>query len=239
MRFGVVVFPGSDAADCYYIIDQVLGHSVSYVWYQERDLNGFDCVILPGGFSYGNYLRAGAVAAVAPVMDEVVKYAEQGGLVLGIGNGFQVLLEAGLLAGALRRNEIPRFRCHNVFLKVENNTLPFTNSYRRGEVISVPIAHGEGNYYIDHQELIKMEQQGQVVFRYCTEAGEIASEANPNGSVGNIAGICSNKGNVLGLMPHPERCAEEILGNTAGLHIFLSILNWLGINRQEGVTVHG
>ncbi len=239
MRFGVAVFPGSNAADCYHIIDQVLGHSVAYIWHQERDLTGFDCVILPGGFSYGDYLRAGSVASLAPVMEETVKFAEQGGLVLGIGNGFQVLLEADLLPGAMRRNEIPQFRCHDVFLKVESNTLPFTNRYRRGEVIRVPSAHGEGNYYIDHQELAKMEQQGQVVFRYCTEAGEITPEANPNGSIENIAGVCSKKGNVLGLMPHPERCAEEILGNTAGRRVFLSILNWLGINQQKKVIVHG
>ncbi len=239
MRFGVVVFPGSDAADCHYLIDQVLGHPVSYIWYQDRDLSDFDCVLLPGGFSYGDYLRAGAVAAVAPVMDELVKYAEEGGLLLGMGNGFQVLLEAGLLPGAMRPNESSRFSCDDFFVKVENNKLPFTNCYSDGQVLRMPIAHGEGNYYIGQQELVKMEEEGQIVLRYCTEAGEIGAKANPNGSVGNIAAVSNKKGNILGMMPHPERCAEEILGNTAGLNIFLSILNWLGFKRQEGVTVHG
>lgn len=236
MKFGVLVFPGSDAADCFHVIADVLGHPVSYIWHKERELSGFDCVILPGGFSYGDYLRAGALARLAPVMDEVIEFAERGGLVLGICNGFQILLEAGLLPGAVLRNESLKFRCHDAFLRVENNNLPFTNRYSEGEVIRYPIAHGEGNYYIDTESLAQMEQRGQVVLRYCNMDGEIIPEANPNGSVGNIAGVCSEQGNVLGLMPYPERCCEEILGNTAGQRLFLSILDWWGMQQQERVV---
>jgi phosphoribosylformylglycinamidine synthase I len=217
MKFGVVNYPGSNAADCYYVIDRVLGHPVSMIMSEERELDGLDCVVLPGGFSYGDYLRAGALAGIAPVTEQLAEYAEQGGLVLGIGNGFQVLLEAGLLPGAVRRNENLLFRCHDVFLRVDNNALPFTGNFSKGEIISFPIAHGQGNYYIDDQGLSQLEQKGQIVLRYCTAEGQVIAVSNPNGSVGNIAGVCSEQGNVFGLMPHPERCTEEILGNTAGL----------------------
>lgn len=238
MKFGVLVFPGSDAADCHHVIAEVLGHPVSYIWHQEGELGEVDCIILPGGFSYGDYLRAGALARLAPVMDKIVDFAEKGGLILGIGNGFQILLEAALLPGAVLRNDDLKFRCHDVFLRVENNNIPFTNRYSEGEVIRYPIAHGEGNYYIDSESLVRMEQKGQVVLRYCAVDGEITPDANPNGSVENIAGVCSEQGNVLGLMPHPERCCEEVLGNTAGQRLFLSILDWWGIRQQERVILH-
>lgn len=239
MKFGVVNYPGSYAADCYHIFDQVIGHPVSLITSEETGLDRLDCVVLPGGFSYGDYLRAGALAGIAPVTEQVAEYADKGGLVLGIGNGFQILLEKGLLPGAVRRNENLLFRCHDIFLRVDNTATPFTNNYSNGEIIRYPIAHGEGNYFIDDQGLAELEQKGQVVFRYCTEDGQVIPAANPNGSVGNIAGVCSEKGNVFGLMPHPERCTEEVLGNNAGLRLFLSILDWWGIHEQEGVIAHG
>ncbi len=238
MKFGVVFFPGANSADCYYVIEQVLGHPVSYIQPDERELGQFDCIIIPGGFSYGDYLRAGALAGATPVMARIADFAEKGGLVLGIGNGFQVLLNTGLLPGAMRVNDNLLFQCHDVFLKVENSRTPFTNRYRQGEVIKYTIAHGEGNYFIDKDDLAQLEQKGQVVFRYCTESGDVIPAANPNGSVGNIAGVCNEKGNVFGLMPHPERCSEEILGNTFGLRLFSSILDWWGICQQEGVMAH-
>lgn len=239
MRFGVVVFPASNCdMDTYHVIDQVLGHPVSYIWHQEQSLDGFDCVILPGGFAYGDYLRAGAIARFAPIMEALPAFADRGGLVLGICNGFQVLLEAGLLPGAMRRNDSLQFRCQDVLLRVENTGTPFTNRYRPGEVITAPIAHGEGNYYADPEILKNMERDGRIVFRYCNGAGEIASEANPNGAIDNIAGICNRQGNVLGLMPHPERCSESILGSADGLKVFLSILHWWGIAREQEVIRH-
>lgn len=240
MRFGVVVFPGSNCdMDCYHVIDQVLGHPVAYVWYQERSLAGYDCIILPGGFSYGDYLRTGAIARFAPLMEAVADFAARGGLVLGICNGFQILLEAGLLPGAMRRNDSLQFRCHDVCLRVENATTPFTNCYRGGQVIRMPVAHMEGNYYADPATLAGLNRDQRVVFRYCNEAGEPVPEANPNGSLENIAGICNEGGNVLGLMPHPERCSETILGYTDGLHLFRSILHWWGLKTGEGVTTCG
>ncbi len=240
MKFGVVVFPGSNCdMDCYHVIDQVLGHPVSYIWHQEKDLAGYDCIILPGGFSYGDYLRIGAIARFSPVMDAVAEYAARGGLVLGICNGFQILLEAGLLPGAMRRNESLQFRCQDVFLRVENAATPFTNQYRRGEVIRMPVAHGEGNYYVDPEILAQLEREGQVVFRYCTGEGEVAPHANPNGSLGNIAGICNRSRTVLGLMPHPERCSEEILGNADGRRLFRSILSWWELAPGKGATACG
>lgn len=239
MRFAVVVFPGSNCdMDCYHVIDQVLGHQVSYIWHQENDLTGIDCVVLPGGFSYGDYLRSGAIARFAPLMEKVADFALSGGLVLGICNGFQILLEAGLLPGAMLKNDCLQFRCQDVHLKVENNRTPFTNEYHQGEVIKMPIAHGEGNYYVSPEILKSLEENNQVVFRYCSARGEVINEANPNGSLENIAGICNREGNVLGLMPHPERCAETILGNTAGKRLFLSILNWWE-SRLEGVSACG
>lgn len=240
MKFGVVVFPGSNCdVDCYHVIDRVLGHPVEYIWHREESLEGYDCVILPGGFSYGDYLRTGAIARFSPLMDSVSEFAGKGGLVLGICNGFQILLEAGLLPGAMRRNDSLQFRCHDVYLRVENVNTPFTNRYRPGQVIRMPIAHGEGNYYADPETLAQLNREQRIVFRYCSAEGEITPDANPNGSVENIAGICNREGNVLGLMPHPERCAEEILGYEDGRLLFLSILQWWGLKREREVVARG
>jgi phosphoribosylformylglycinamidine synthase len=227
MKFGVIVFPGSNCdQDVYYVLRTVLDQPVDYIWHTETSLKGYDCVVLPGGFSYGDYLRAGAIARFAPVMSAVVEFARQGGLVLGICNGFQILLEAGLLPGAMLRNNCLKFRCQDTYLRVENNNTPFTNRFRQGQVIKMPIAHNEGNYYADPETLRKLKERGQVIFRYCTPEGEITPKANPNGSLENIAGIINEEGNVLGLMPHPERCAEEVLGGTDGRELFASIIDW-------------
>lgn len=227
MRFGVVVFPGSNCdADCYHVIDQVMGCPVTYLWHGDQDLQDVDCVILPGGFSYGDYLRTGAIARFSPIMDKVVEFGKNGGFVLGICNGFQILTETGLLPGALIRNPSLRFICKNSYLKVEGNDTPFTGKYQAKQVIQVPIAHGEGSYVADKETLEKMEKEGQIVFRYCTAQGEITQEANPNGSARNIAGIVNEKGNILGMMPHPERCAEAILGGEDGKLLFESLINW-------------
>lgn len=238
MKFGVVVFPGTNCEmDCYYVIDHVLGHPVSYIWHREKSLEGYDCVILPGGFSFGNYLRAGAIARLSPVMEALAAYAAQGGLVLGICNGFQVLLEADLLPGVMRRNENLEFRCESTYLRVENAATPFTNQYQPGEVIRMPVAHGEGNYYVDPGALEQLKKEDRIVFRYCTQGGKVVSEANPNGSLENIAGICNKEGNVLGLMPYPERSSEAILGSADGKRLFLSILHrWELVQEQEVIS---
>ncbi|MEW6724760.1 MAG: phosphoribosylformylglycinamidine synthase subunit PurQ [Bacillota bacterium] len=228
MKFGLIVFPGSNCdADVYYAVRDGLEQPVDYIWHKTERIEGYDCLILPGGFSYGDYLRAGAIARFSPAMQEVARHAQRGGLVLGICNGFQMLLEMGLLPGAMRRNDSLQFRCHYTYLVVENAETPFTREYQPGQVVAIPIAHGEGNYYADEATLAELEQHGQVVFRYCNEAGEIVPGANPNGSVGNIAGITNRAGNVLGMMPHPERCAEAVLGGTDGLGVFRSIESWL------------
>ena len=225
MKFGVVVFPGSNCdADCLHAVRTVLNQPAEFIWHKENSVAGFDCIILPGGFSYGDYLRSGAIARFSPVMEAVIEFANNGGPVLGICNGFQVLLEAGLLPGAMRRNDCLQFRCHDAYLRVENASTPYTNQYQPGQVIKVPVAHGEGNYYCDEKTLQQLKDNQQIVFRYCSAKGEITPEANPNGSVENIAGICNKEGNVLGMMPHPERCAEEILGNAQGALLFQSIL---------------
>ncbi len=223
MRCGVVVFPGSNCDhDAYHVLKHVLEQDVTFLWHQDDSVKGSDLVVLPGGFSYGDYLRAGAMAALSPVMAAVKRHAEAGGLVLGICNGFQVLLEAGLLPGAMRRNASLRFRCQDVWLKVERADLPFTRKLRVGQVLRMPIAHAEGNYEDAPEKLDALEAAGQVVFRYSTPEGVVTTEANPNGAARNIAGICNARGNVLGLMPHPERCSEPILGNTDGLALFAS-----------------
>ncbi|ABO50877.1 phosphoribosylformylglycinamidine synthase subunit I [Desulforamulus reducens MI-1] len=225
MKFGVVVFPGSNCdADCLHAIKTVTGQPVDYIWHKSGSVDGYDCIVLPGGFSYGDYLRCGAVARFSPVMSPVIEFARRGGLVLGICNGFQVLTEAGLLPGALHRNKNLSFLCHDTYLRVENDISPFTSLASRGSVIKVPIAHGEGNYFADSDTVRRLEENNQVVFRYCDYNGEITQGVNPNGSVNNIAGICNEQGNVLGMMPHPERCAEEILGNIDGQLIFKSLL---------------
>ncbi len=218
MRFAVCVFPGSNCDyDTYYVIRDILNQEVSFVPYTQRSLEGFDCVVLPGGFSFGDYLRAGVLASKTPLGHAIVDFAQKGGLVLGICNGFQILTELKLLPGALLKNESMRFVCKDVQLRVENNTIPFTRRFEKGEIIGLPIAHGEGRYYVDQETLALMQERGQIVLRYYGE--------NPNGSVDNIAGVCNKEGNVFGLMPHPERACEDLLGNHDGLLLWNSLLS--------------
>ncbi len=225
MRFAVVVFPGTwSDGDCYYVLDTILEQEVDYVWHRERDLSKYDCIILPGGFSYGDYLRTGAIARFSPVMEAVVRHAEAGRLVFGSCNGFQILCESGLLPGALMRNDSLQFRCQPADLRVENAETPFTSACRPGQVIRIPISHGEGSYYANADTLALLEKEGRVVFRYSTPEGAITPEANPNGSLNNIAGIINKRGNVLGMMPHPERASEALMGGEDGLFIWRSIL---------------
>lgn len=236
MKCGVVVFPGSNCDhDVYHVLKHVLGQEVVFLWHQDHDLQGCDLVVLPGGFSYGDYLRSGALASMSSIMGAVRRHGETGGLVLGICNGFQILVESGLLPGALIHNQSLRFECRDVFLKVEAVDIPFTCAYRRGDVIRVPIAHMEGNYQATKDTLEDLEAQGQVVFRYCDAEGHRSKEANPNGSAHDIAGISSADGNILGMMPHPERCAEEILGNTDGLALFSGLVE-SSAARLQGVA---
>jgi len=217
MKFAVVVFPGSNCDhDAYHAAHHVLGQDAAFVWHKETSLGGADVVILPGGFAHGDYLRTGAIARFSPIMREVQRFADKGGPVLGICNGFQVLLEAGLLPGAMLRNRSVRFQCEHVFVRVEQTDTPFTNACRAGQVLRIPIAHGEGNYYAEPNVVERLEQNRQVVFRYTTAEGTITDEANPNGSVANIAGICNDARNVVGLMPHPERACETALGSADG-----------------------
>src|SRR5688500_14655510 len=228
MKFGVVVFPGTwSDCDFHYVVGDVLHQPVKYVWHRERDLSGLDCVILPGGFSYGDYLRAGAVAGRSPVVEALREVVANGGLVLGSCNGFQILCEAGLLPGALMRNECLQYRCQSTHLMVENADTAFTRAMRQGQVLKMPISHGEGKYHADAETLRALRAKNQVVFRYCTEEGRVAKEANPNGSIDNIAGVINEEGTVLGLMPHPERAAEATVGGTDGTLIFNSILGTL------------
>ena len=229
MKCGVVVFPGSNCdRDCLFAA-KLAGLDATFLWHQARDLSGIDCVILPGGFSYGDYLRAGAIARFSPIVEEVISFAKKGGLVLGICNGFQILLEAGLLPGAMLPNSGLRFISKRVHLRVENNSTPFSRGYKMGEVIELPIAHGQGNFYADPDTMKKLEESGQIVFRYCDAHGEVCDSANPNGSLGNIAGICNEQGNVLGMMPHPERATQDILGGVSGLVLFRSLASLCGV----------
>lgn len=225
MKAGIVRFPGSNCdEDAYHAVADMLGQEAVYLWHKDHDLQGVDLVILPGGFSYGDYLRAGAIARFSPIMQEVVQHARRGGLVLGICNGFQIACEAGLLPGALLRNDSLRFVSAPVALRVENIATRFTAQYHVGQVISIPVAHGDGRYTADGDTLARLEGEGHVVFRYVTSSGEATDSANPNGSLRNIAGIVNAHGNVLGMMPHPERALEAALGSTDGLPIFRSIL---------------
>ncbi len=226
MKFGVVVFPGSNCDhDCYHVLKHVFNRDTEFLWHKDTvSLKGYDCIVLPGGFSYGDYLRCGAIAKFSPIIKKIKNFAESGGLVLGICNGFQILLETGLLPGALMHNKTLRFICKDVYLRVENSRTPFTRKTENGKVLKIPIAHAEGNYYADKETLKSLEDNGQIIFRYSTEGGEITEDANPNGSVNNIAGIVNKKKNVLGLMPHPERGSEAVLGSTDGSLIFESIL---------------
>jgi len=228
MNFGVIVFPGSNCDhDCVHVISSVLGQKATPVWHKETSLTGLDAIILPGGFSYGDYLRTGAIARFSPVMGAVKTFASEGGMVLGIGNGFQILLEAELLPGAMLRNQSLSFICKDVHIKVENAATPFTGCCESGQVLKIPIAHADGNYYTDPVTLAALQANAQIIFRYCTPDGKVTPESNPNGSLDNIAGIRNAEGNVLGLMPHPERCAEDMLGNDDGRVIFLSMLDAL------------
>jgi phosphoribosylformylglycinamidine synthase I len=225
MKFAVVVFPGSNCDhDAFHAAKHVLGQDAEFVWHKETSLGGADAVILPGGFAHGDYLRTGAIARFSPIMATVRKFADEGGPVLGICNGFQVLLEAGLLPGAMLRNRSVRFQCEHVFVSVEQTDTPFTIGCRRGQVLRIPIAHGEGNYYAEPGVIERLEQNRQVVFRYTTVSGDVTDEANPNGSVSNIAGLCSEARNVVGLMPHPERACELAVGSKDGLVLFESVL---------------
>lgn len=236
MRFGLVIFPGSNCdQDCVHVLRDVLGQDVVELWHGDPAVDGVDCIVLPGGFAYGDYLRAGAVAATAPVLSGIRQFAQAGGPVLGICNGFQVLLEAGLLPGAMLRNRTLRFQCRPVYLRVESTRTPFTVGLREGQVLQVPIAHGEGNFFAPPARLDTIEHTGQVVFRYCDESGRVTPEANPNGSLHNIAGVCSPQGNVLGVMPHPERASEAILGSTDGRLLFESAISWIEGRRSSVV----
>ena len=229
MKFGVVILPGSNCDhDALHVTKDVLGAEAEPLWHKDTDLKGSDCVIVPGGFAYGDYLRAGALAKFAPIMEPIRRHAAAGGLVLGICNGFQVLTEVGLLPGALMRNQHLRFLGRDVHVRVEETDTPFTSLYESGQIFRVPIAHGEGNYYADEETLDALERNRQVIFRYCDEEGRLTSEANPNGSARNIAGICNRGRNVLGLMPHPERCSESILGHATGLLMFQGVVRASG-----------
>lgn len=224
MKIGVIQFPGSNCdQDAYFAGLNVLGMPTEYIWHQSTDLAGADAVIVPGGFSYGDYLRCGAVAALSPVMGAVRKFAASGGLVLGICNGFQILCESGLLPGALVRNTGLRFVCRHVYLRVENDATPYTRAARKGHVLRIPIAHGEGNYVADADTLSRLEDSGQVILRYCAPDGSIDPAWNPNGAMNGIAGIVNSEGNVAGMMPHPERACEPVLGSTDGLAILHSL----------------
>ena len=225
MKFGVLVFPGSNCDhDAYNVIAEIARQPVEFLWHDSEDLKGVDAVLVPGGFAYGDYLRTGAIAKFSPVMESVRKFADGGGLVLGICNGFQILCESGLLPGALMRNVGLKYVCKPVHVRVENVDTPFTNSCANGEVLTIPIGHMEGNYFCDPATLQELHRNNRVVFRYCSPGGEIAESANPNGSLDNIAGICSPGGNVVGMMPHPERSAEPELGCTDGMKVFQSMV---------------
>ena len=232
-KFGVIVFPGSNCDhDSYHVIKHVMGQGCEFVWHEDANLTRFDCIIIPGGFSYGDYLRTGAIASPSPIMDSVEKFASRGGPVLGTCNGFQILVEAGLLPGVLIRNSSLQFVCRWVNIRVENNKTAFTGNLKRGDVLRIPVAHGEGSYYCTGEALKALEENSQVVFRYCDGEGNVTPESNPNGSIGNIAGICSKAGNVLGMMPHPERCSESVLGGADGKFIFESVISWLGLGKK-------
>lgn len=225
MKIGVVIFPGSNCDhDAYWALKQNVGVTPEFLFHKEHDLKGCDAIVLPGGFSYGDYLRSGAIARFSPIMREVVAFAEKGGPVMGICNGFQVLCEAGLLPGALAKNRNLRFVCKKTNIRVERNDTMFTGELTEGEVLAIPVAHGEGNYFADEETLRKLEENRQILFRYCESDGSITDEANPNGSQSNIAGLVNREGNVLGMMPHPERACDPLLGSDDGLGIFRSLV---------------
>lgn len=227
MKIGVIVFPGSNCDhDCYYALKQVSGQDVHFVWHKETNIAHFDAIVLPGGFSYGDYLRTGAIARFSPVMEAVTDFAGSGKLVIGICNGFQILCESGLLPGILMRNQSLRFVCRFVYLRVENNSSPFTGKCAKGDILSIPIAHADGNYYSDVATIRELNENGQILFRYADSTGNLTEDANPNGSLENIAGIMNKRGNVMGMMPHPDRSAEAILSSSDGALIFDSMISW-------------
>jgi phosphoribosylformylglycinamidine synthase len=224
LKFGVIIFPGSNCDhDAYHVISKHVGQPVDFIWHRDTDLSSYDAVIIPGGFSYGDYLRAGALARFSPVMNSVKEFAARGRLVLGICNGFQILCEAGLLPGALMRNRDLQYICEHVRVRAETTETPFTNQLKAGSVLRLPIAHAEGNYVCDDRTLEELHREDRIVFRYCDERGEATEESNPNGSRDNIAGICNRERNVLGLMPHPERACEDLLGSADGRDLFSSL----------------
>ncbi|NJO77494.1 MAG: phosphoribosylformylglycinamidine synthase subunit PurQ [Cyanobacteria bacterium RM1_2_2] len=228
MKFGIIVFPGSNCdRDVAMVTRDLLQQPTRMIWHEENDLSDLDVVIVPGGFSYGDYLRCGAIAQFSPAMQATLHHAEQGKLVLGICNGFQVLTEAGLLPGALMRNRDLHFVCDRVSLRVERNDLPWMQRYQKGQIITLPVAHGEGCYYAEPETLAELEANHQVLFRYCDRDGKITSMGNPNGSLNNIAGICNRQGNVIGMMPHPERASDPLLGSTDGIYLFEGLLQSL------------
>ena len=225
MKFGVVIFPGSNCDhDCYYALKHVLQQEVEFVWHKETKLDNLDVVVLPGGFSYGDYLRTGAIARFSPVMEAIVNFANASGIVIGICNGFQILCEVGLLPGVLMKNKSLRFVCKFVQLRVDNNETAFTNQCESSEILKIPVAHAEGLFYAEKETMEALNQNSQILFRYCDNDGRITEEANPNGSLGNNAGIMNEAGNVMGMMPHPDRCTEEILTSDDGVKIFKSII---------------
>jgi phosphoribosylformylglycinamidine synthase subunit PurQ / glutaminase len=228
MKFSIVVFPGSNCDhDAYHAAKHVLGHDAEFVWHKETDLKGADVVVLPGGFSHGDYLRTGAIARFSPIMTAVREFAASGGPVLGICNGFQILCEAGLLPGAMLRNRDLKFHCEHVWIRVEQVDTPFTRRATKGQVLRIPIAHGEGNYYVEPDVLRSLETSGRVVFRYCDEQGQVTDASNPNGALNGIAGVCSEQRNIVGLMPHPERACEPALASADGLVLFESVVTQL------------
>ena len=232
MKFGVIVFPGSNCDhDAYHVISKHVGQPVDFIWHRDTNLDGYDALIIPGGFSYGDYLRSGALARFSPVMNSVTEFAARGRFVLGICNGFQILCEAGLLPGALIRNRDLHFICDHVRVRVETTDTPFTNELTRGEVLSIPIAHAEGNYVCDDETHAELAGEGRIIFRYCDERGQTTPSSNPNGSRDSIAGICNAQRNVLGLMPHPERACEDLLGSSDGRDIFRSLAATLALSK--------
>jgi len=225
VKFGIVVFPGSNCEhDCYHVVKHVLRHEACFLWHKDRTLSGSDCLILPGGFAHGDYLRCGAMARLSPIMESVGRFAREGGPVLGICNGFQILTEAGLLPGALVRNRNLRYICRDLYLRTDSSKSPFTRQIRPGQVLRMPVGHGEGCFYAEAKVLKRLEAEGRIAFRYCDEKGSLTEESNPNGSLQSIAGVLNEPGNVLGLMPHPDRCSEKILGNEDGRMLFESII---------------
>ena len=226
MKFGVVVFPGSNCdADMIYVLRKIMGQEVVELWHKEKDLQNCDMIILPGGFSYGDYLRSGAIARFSPIMEKICEFGDKGGFVFGVCNGFQILCEAKLVPGTLLHNTERKFACKNVFIKAQNNETLLTSAIPKDKALKIPIAHGEGNYFNDAESLKKMNENGQILFRYCDEKGNITDEANPNGSLENIAGVCNKNKNIFGMMPHPERASDGDLGNTDGKLLFESILS--------------